>query len=420
MVSNLDEKVSWLAAVPLEEMRCIVDALYRVHRLISVLTDLDTLLECIMQESKEVARAEACSLLLYDPRKEDLYFHVALGERGDQQALKRQVRLKLNQGIAGVAAATRKSVNVKDVAKDARFYPAADATSQFETRSLLAVPLVDRVDLIGVLEVVNKVDGDAFTEADRHVLEMFSSIEATAIANARLIEKDLRGERLIAIGEAIAGLSHYTKNIITGMSGSTDLIDQGLETGNIEFLRKSWPIFKRSTHRISNFVEDMLAFSRTGKPVYESCNLHDMIREAADTFWDLLTRKGVALEVNLDGVTGPVYVDGQGLYRCLLNLLVNAAEAVPRTDGKIQIKAWTTEESELHIEVSDNGRGVPEEFIERIFDPFFTTKGTHGTGLGLAVTRKIIDEHGGNITVGCSEAGGALFHIVLPKVLQPE
>ena len=139
---------------------------------------------------------------------------------GNQEALKNLVRLKLNQGIAGVAAATRECINVGDVASDPRFFRDADAASKFQTRSVLAVPMIDREALVGVLEVVNKVGGGAFTDTDTHVMEMFSSVAATAIVNARLIEENLRAERLAAIGQAVAGLSHYTKNIITLACGA--------------------------------------------------------------------------------------------------------------------------------------------------------------------------------------------------------
>jgi len=118
----MEDKAPWSSEVPPEELRRIVDVLYRVHRFVAAITDLDALLERIMEESKQVANAEACSLMLYDAEAGELYFEVALGESGDQQALKKEVRLKLGQGVAGAAAATRESINVPDVSRDDRFY----------------------------------------------------------------------------------------------------------------------------------------------------------------------------------------------------------------------------------------------------------------------------------------------------------
>ena len=412
---KIGDNIEWLSGVSPAEMRRIVDALHRVHHLISVITDLDTLLECIMEESKAVAHAEACSLMLYDAKSGELYFQVAQGESGDQQALKREVRLKLNQGIAGAAAATRTTINVEDVRKDNRFYSVADEVSHFATRSLLAVPMIEHDNLVGVLEVVNKVGGGAFTDADIHVMDIFSALAATSVMNARLIEESLRTERMAAIGQAVAGLSHHIKNIITGMSGSTELIDQRLRQNDTEMLERCWPIFKRSAERISNFVQDMLAFSKPREPLYENCSIPSLMNDVAQTFWGLLTQRNVTLEIDTSEATDPVQVDTQGLFRCLLNLLTNAAEAVPAQKGTVRVVARITPEDDLVIEVADNGPGVPEDKRGLIFEPFFSTKGSQGTGLGLAVTQKIVREHRGEITVESSPEGGALFRVVIPN-----
>ncbi len=410
----MNGEISWLKDVPPAEMQRIVDAVYRVHCLISAITDLETLLESIIVESKKLARAEACSLLLYDPVAEELYFHITRGETGDQQALQREVRLGLGQGVAGTAAKLRQSVNVDSARTDPRFYKAADEISHFQTRCLLAVPMLEHGDLVGVIEVVNKVDGGCFTDTDRHVMEVFASLAATSIVKARLIEANLKAARMAAIGQAVSGLSHYTKNIVTGMMGSTDMIEQGLAKNDIEILRRCWPILKRSTNRISDFVQDMLAFSKPREPMYETCFVHDILNEVAQTYNGLLAHRNVQLTIDTEHASDPVSLDTGGIYRALLNLFSNAGEAVPPDTGKITAVARKTEDGGLSIEIADNGPGVPEENRKLIFEPFFSTKGSHGTGLGLSVTQKIIHEHGGDITVESAPGGGALFRITLP------
>ena len=414
MSTDVTRDVPWLSDVSPGEMRRIIDVLCRVHHFIADITDLDTLLESIMEQSKQVAKAEACSLMLYDAERDELYFEVALGEHGDQQTLKREIRLKLNQGIAGAAAADRETINVADAQSDCRLFRSADDLSNFQTRSLLAVPLVDRGDLVGVLELVNKEGGPCFTEADLRIMEMFASLVATAIANARLIEENLRAERLAAVGQAVAGLSHYAKNIITGMGGSVDLIDQGMSQGRTEFLTQSWPILRRSLRRISALVEDMLAYSKPRQPVIEDCCIAAVFDEVTEAFLGLLNRKSITFNVDSDGVAGPVRMESHGIFRCLLNLLNNAADALPGEGGIIDLTATITADGELQIDVADNGPGVPDELVPELFDPFFSTKGSQGTGLGLAVTEKIVKEHGGEIAVMRAPAGGALFRITLP------
>lgn len=414
---NTNDDIPWLRDVSPADMRRIVDTLYRVHRLIAVITDLDTLLEQIIEESKQLARAEAGSVILYDTVRGDLYFHIARGESGDQQALKREVRLRLDQGVAGAAAAARESINVRDVTSDPRFYGAADHVSNFQTRNLLAVPMVDRDALIGVIEVVNKCDGGCFTDTDLHVMEMFATLAGTAIANARLIAENLAAERLAAIGQAVAGLSHYTKNILTGMLGSSELIDQGLRIQNLDVLERCWPIFKRSTNRMADCVQDMLAYSKAREPVYQLCDIKQIVDDATQSMSALMALRAVQVDTDLR-VAKPVRLDPQGMFRCLLNLLTNAADAVPVDGGRVVVRAAEDPAGTLVLEVADNGPGVPDHDCRAIFEPFFSTKGAQGTGLGLAVTHKIVQEHNGEITVGRAPEGGALFRIVLPEAIR--
>jgi signal transduction histidine kinase len=409
----------WLRMARPEDMARVVEALYRVHVLIAAIPDLDTVLARISEESRRVAGAEAASCMLYDPATQELYFHTALGESGAPEHLKGKVRLKLGQGIAGTTAAGRRSIRVADAQHDPRFFRAADEATAFTTRNLLAVPMLDREELVGVLEVVNKVDGPEFTLLDEKVLEMFSAAAATAVVNARLIEERLRNERLTAIGQAVTGLSHYTKNIITGLGSSADLIDLGLARGDVAILQRTWPVFKRSVKRITNFVQDMLTYSKPRTPMREACDLGAILREAHETFQELFAEREVAVDLRMEELRQPIYAEAQGLYRVFLNLLTNAADVVPARTGQIIIRAGQDAEGNTTIDVADNGPGVPTELAHKIFDPFFSTKGAKGTGLGLAVARKVIAEHGGTLELMPGNGTGACFRIWLPHTPPP-
>jgi signal transduction histidine kinase len=406
---------AWLANADAATLRRVIDTLHRVHGFITDITDINTLLERIMEESKKIAGAEASSLLLYDRRAGELFFHVALGESGDQQVLKQGVRLRLGEGIAGSAAQLQKSINVHDAPNDPRFFRQADAATQFETRNILAVPLTDRGKLVGVLEVLNKIDGDAFTEFDIALMEMFAGIVGTAIANARLIEANMRSQRLAAIGQAVTAVSHHTKNIITGLGAGVDVIDQALEQEQYDTVERTWPVLKRSTRRIANFVEDMLAISKPRRPVRAPVDLKTIIKDVEETFWALLASRDVVLSIDTTDATETVSVDDRAIFRCLLNLLINAADAVPQTGGQIRITATTS--ADVILEVADNGSGVPVNKRKHIFDLFYSTKGSKGTGLGLAVAQKIAQEHKGHIEIEDAPEGGALFRVTLPKAI---
>jgi signal transduction histidine kinase len=116
----------------------------------------------------------------------------------------------------------------------------------------------------------------------------------------------------------------------------------------------------------------------------------------------------------LDPKLPKIQADAQGIHRCLLNLLTNAIDALDEDGGEVKISTQSQGENEVLITVEDNGAGMPEKIRQRIFDVFFSTKGSQGTGLGLAVTKKIIDEHGGKIEAQSTPDQGSKFTIKLP------
>ena len=405
----------WNADLTPDELRRILDAFARVQRLVSNITDRDRVLRSILEESQNIAEAEASSLLLYDEKADDLYFHVVLSDEGNPQALQEHLRLSLDEGIAGAAARTRRSVNVPDVQADKRFYPKADSLSTFKTHSILAVPMVDKDSLMGVVEVLNKVGGGGFTQTDQYVMELFAGQVATVLSNARLIEENLRSERAAAVGIAIAGMSHHIKNLLANLEASLELADEGLRDGNDQFFTKGWSVLKRNVRRVSDVVADMLAYA---KPRFPRCEWHDLsklLEQLTETVADRVRKDNLTFQSHNENAPDRVYLDPAGFERCILNLLNNAFDAVPKNDGRIQLLASRDEFGALIIKVQDNGPGIPLQHSEKIFDPFYSTKGSAGTGLGLAVTRKIVAEHGGNVLIEPGDDGGACFVLRFPQ-----
>ncbi|NLN92021.1 MAG: GAF domain-containing protein [Candidatus Hydrogenedens sp.] len=411
---QLDEKQPWLQEASPEELRRIVVTMHRVHSFMAILTDLDLLLERIGDEGRQVAQAEAASVMLYDEKTEELFFHVVLGDKSSPEVLKKEIRLKMGQGIAGTAAQSRQVIHVPDVSRDSRFYSGADDASQFQTRNLLAVPMMERGRLVGVLELVNKVDGDAFSAMDQHVLEVFSFLAATAVVNARLIETQIKHERLAAIGQAIASLTHHIKNIITGLGSSVELIDLAVKKEDFPLIRRIWPILFRSTERISRFVQDLLLAAKPRKAFLQTCRLHEIVMEVCEDVREECENKGVCLEVKADENVDPVSADPDLLSRCLLNLVVNAMEAVPPEKGCITLTLFKKEDGCRCVRISDNGPGISPQVRPHLFDLFYSDKGSRGTGLGLASSCKIAQEHGGTLEVLDSDQG-ACFLLTLPQ-----
>lgn len=396
-------------------MHRVIEALYRIHGLVAVLTDMEVLLERISEESRMLACAEGASVILYDEEKDELCFQVVLGEGGDREALKREVRLKPGQGIAGAAALEGRAIQVADVERDPRFYRGADAASRFHTRNVLAVPMFERGRLVGVLELVNKIGGDSFTELDRHVMEMFSSLAASTVVSARMIEKEIQTERLAAIGHAIAGLTHHIKNILTGLISSAELIDLAFQAEDTALVRKTWPVLGRGIKRISNFVQDLLLVAKPRKPALRECAVRQVVVEACESMRDLFEQKNIVLEIECDDPELIVRADQDALLRCIMNLVGNAMDAVPDETGRIVAAIRNYPGEYVEITVADNGMGIPAEVRDKIFDIFFSTKGTRGTGLGLACSAKIAREHGGSLNL-LDAKEGACFQLLLPVV----
>lgn len=391
-----------------------LDALHRISEFFSAVSSLPRLLELILAESKALLRAEGSSLLLYDAEKNDLFFEVALGEAGSKV---KEIRLALGEGIAGLCAQGRETILVKDAATDPRHSKRADTQAAYVTRNLVAVPLIARGNrLIGVLEVLNTLEREFFSDEDIKMLEIFAEQAALAIENARLIAENVKNERLAAIGIAVAGISHYVKNILAGMSGSASLIAMGIEEKNLEMIRECWPVFERSQQKISSLVRDMLTFSKERKPDYQPGDLNDLLKEVATDCLPAAREQNVELRVEPGSDLPPTLFDPSQMHDALLNLTGNAIDACRGlSEARVVLESGLSPDSSMALlRVSDNGCGIPEEIQTRVFEPFFSTKGSKGTGLGLAVVKKIITEHGGDIAVHGEQPVGTTFTIQLP------
>jgi signal transduction histidine kinase len=393
----------------------IMDALYRVTNLMAEITDLKQLLNSIMVESKNVVGVEASSLMLYDSNSDELYFEVALGEKGEQVKI---IRLKMGQGIAGTCAKERRTIVVNDVSHDDRHYKKADKMSSFQTRNILATPMVRQDRLIGVLEILNKFNGQPFTETDVKVLEFFADHAAIAIENALLVEANVRAERLAALGQAVASISHYIKNILAGIKGSASLIDLALSTDNFPLVHESWPILQRSNAKIFSLTQDMLTYSKERQPELTRANLNNLADDTCRMVETGALDSGVRIETELAPDMPDSMFDVSRVHDAVLNIVSNAIDATHgQTEALVRIiTQYDAAAKRISVAVADNGPGISEAVQKRIFEPFFSTKGSKGTGLGLAVAQKVVREHGGDLLLESREGAGAKFLIWLPFI----
>ncbi len=291
-----------------------------------------------------------------------------------------------------------------------------------DAKTLLAVPLKGtESNSVGVLQLVNArspQDGSivTFDEGHSRYIESLAAQAALVIENSRLHEENIRATRLSALGEGIAGAAHCVKNILTGFDGGRYILDVGLKKGKMEKVEQGWEMLKRNTDILKQLVLDMLDYSKDRTPELAPTDVNELCQNIVNLEKENANAKGAELAVELSDDLEDVPADSKSIYRAVLNLVGNAIDALPDEKGKVTLSTKKdTNQNELVISVADNGCGIEADNLENIFKPFFSTKGPKkGTGLGLAVTQKVIREHGGSLDVSSQLNEGTTFTIRLP------
>jgi PAS domain S-box-containing protein len=240
-----------------------------------------------------------------------------------------------------------------------------------------------------------------------YVIEISSDITAMK----KLEEKVIEEKRLGAVGQTVAGLAHSIKNILMGLEGGKYIVSLGLKKNNQELINQGWEMLERNFDKTTSLVKDFLSFSKGRMPELRLVNPADLVSEIIDLYKDVAAQSGVVLKLEIDEKVKPVPLDKAGIHTCLTNLVSNAIDACLMSEHKgTEVTIRVSEiRNKLIFEVHDNGSGIDYEIKKKIFTTFFTTKGGGGTGLGLLTTRKIVEEHGGKITVVSQKGKGANF-----------
>jgi len=235
--------------------------------------------------------------------------------------------------------------------------------------------------------------------------------------------KRLQGE-LAVLGETVSGMSHNIKNILSGLQGGVYVVDSGLTRGRRDRIEAGWQMVKNNVHKVSDLVQGILYASKERAPEYKECDPGAILTELCDLYEEKAAKEGVSLYRDFHAEMGSFFLDPAGIHSALSNLVSNALEACrPRESGTEPriLVAGRLEGTRLLIQISDNGEGIPVEVKDKLFNKFYSTKGARGTGLGLAITRKVIEEHGGSISVESQQGKGTAFFIEIPlKSVQTE
>ena len=233
-------------------------------------------------------------------------------------------------------------------------------------------------------------------------------------------KKLVEAERLAAVGQTVAGLAHAIKNITGGLTGGTFVLEKGFQLNNKKYLHQGWDLLKGNVGRLKDMALDLLNYAKESAPDYQLCDPNKPAQEVVELMLARARDNDISLEIESDESLPQIWFDPERIHRCLLNLVTNAIDACINVDsnqshGTVVLRVQKTENWAVAFQVVDNGCGMDEETKNKIFQRFFSTKGSRGTGLGLMITKKIIDEHQGVIEFESEKGKGTSFVIRLPE-----
>ncbi|MFH1218987.1 MAG: ATP-binding protein [Candidatus Eisenbacteria bacterium] len=318
----------------------------------------------------------------------------------------------ISQTVVETVLGERRSVLCRDTTSDQRF---STSQSLLDLRiwSIMCAPLLASDKIIGMVEVDSLQAASPFTEDDLRLLTGLAGQVAIAIENARLYGQIEQSKRLAAIGETVAGAAHCVKNVLNGIEGGLFIARKGLDAGSGEKAEKGWGMLERNSAFLKTMVLDMLDYSKEQVIELAETDLSSLLGEVVALVEGKAAEGGVSIAVDVDPELDRAVLDSKRIKRALVNIAGNAVEATSPT-GSVRLSASPSGEGLFTISVSDTGSGIPEDAVQKIFEPFYSTKGSKGTGLGLPVARKIVEEHGGLLECDSVVGRGTTFRMTLP------
>jgi len=412
---------TWLARA-----RSNLQVMYRTALAVSHTLDIDQLLQRIMELIFEWVEADRGCIMLLDAQTKSLDRKAFRSRAGS----KSEETIRISKTILDYVMEQGEGVLTSDARQDDRWNPAASIL-QMGIREAICVPMQGRYDVVGVIYVdtstppqdaIEHGQTNKFTEDHLKLLVAIGHQAALAVEDTRYYSAMVQAERLAAVGQTITTLSHHIKNILQGIRGGSYLIEMGLSDHDESLVSKGWNIVEKNQAKISTLVMDMLTFSKEREPDLQPAEINLVVADVVE----LLRSRAEELNVELKWTPAediPTLIfDPEGIHRAVVNVVTNAIDAASEaeTSGLVEVVSeYSAEESQLCVRVGDNGPGIPPEHLETLFNPFVSHKKGRGTGLGLAVSKKILSEHGGRILVESVPGQGSRFILELAAV-EPE
>jgi two-component system NtrC family sensor kinase len=412
---------AWLARA-----RSNLQVMYSTALAVSHTLDIDQLLHRIMELIFEWVEADRGCIMLFDAPGKELVPKVRRTRRGTSDGEK----ISISKTILDFVIDKNEGVLTSDAKQDDRWNPAASIV-KLGVREAICVPMQGRYDMVGVIyidtstsprEVIQSGGANKFTEDHLKLMIAIAHQAALAVEDTRYYSAMVQAERLAAIGQTIATLSHHIKNILQGIRGGSYLIEMGLEEHDESIVGKGWKIVEKNQNKISALVMDMLSYSKEREPDLVNANANLVVSDVVELLQTKATDDEIDLRWTPDETMPETVFDPEGIHRAVLNVVTNALDAAGENEQKRLVEVRTiymADRELLRITVDDNGPGITPQQMEHLFSPFVSSKKGRGTGLGLPVSQKILKEHGGKILVDSTPGEGSRFTLQMPATLPP-
>jgi len=259
----------------------------------------------------------------------------------------------------------------------------------------------------------------ALRRAREKILTRQKLKEYTESLETLVREKTELQSHLSSLGLMIGSISHGIKGLLTGLDGGMYLLDSGFAKENREQIKEGWEVVKLMIERIRKMILDILFYAKERDLKWERVDALSFADEAAAVIESKVTGQGIEFVKDFNSKTGKLEIDAGYIHSALINIIENAIDACTRDESKKSHKiVFGVREHRDHIifDVFDDGIGMDADTREKLFTPFFSSKGNKGTGLGLFISNKIIEQHGGKIIVKSTVGEGTLFKIKIPKI----
>ena len=424
LFKELDARTTQLTR-SVEELK----ALGEVSRAVSSTLDVEKVLSTIVSRASELAGADGCSIYEYDEAAEEFVLRATHNYETEYVDALRAAPLRKGEGVMGLAAKLREPVQIPDINEPGVYQSSIRGTLlRFGYRALLSVPLLREDQIVGSLSLNRKAPGE-FRPEVIEVLKTFATQSALAIQNARLFREIAdKSDQLESASrhksEFLANMSHELRTPLNAIIGFSEVLSEGMfgeiNEKQAEYLQD---ILESGRHLLS-LINDILDLSKVeaGRMELETVDFHlpSAIDNALTLVKERASRRGIALGSTIDEALGMLRGDERKVKQVLLNLLSNALKFTPE-GGRIDIRAGLQDDS-AEISVSDTGIGIAPADQGAVFEAFRQVgdaeKKAEGTGLGLALSRKFIELHGGRIWVKSQVGSGSTFYFTLPLAIE--